>query len=116
MPAHLKSVKFFVAVDSPVCKQHARKILDFFAREVDGENPCNAKCDFSPSCVVGCIEDKLKDAGAGAATDCICKVIPSKYCTGKTDDAAGKDGPDPGPDDYEGRPKGRLYMDILLHF
>ena len=81
MPAHLKSVKFFVAVDSPVCKQHARKILDFFAREVDGENPCNAKCDFSPSCVVGCIEDKLKDAGAEAANDCICKVIPSKYCT-----------------------------------
>jgi len=70
-------------VDGHPCKQHANKILDFFGGEHDSEEACNAKCDFSPLCVVGCIKDKLKQAGAGdAEISCVCKVIPSKFCTG----------------------------------
>ena len=74
MPAHPKSVKFYVAVNVPEeCKQFGGKILKFLAS-------CTLTCFATPTCIVGCIGGKLKDDGAGdAAIDCVCKVIPDKY-------------------------------------
>merc|ERR1711934_677203 len=59
------------------CAEFAGKILELLAI-------CTAEClleFWNPGCIVGCIADKLRDAGLpAAAIDCICQVIPANLC------------------------------------